>query len=210
MSPGGVSVDPSPPSQLDVDMAAIYEGGDNFLARAKFLSEQRAQYQVALANLRVGENARATLDEAKRQSDAAAADRQEAGAALEQARIDAAGIVQRANEQAGAIIGSAQATAGASITEASQVKADADTYARNKKADADAALKRASDSEAAAARARQATEGALKAHQDAQKAYEDAKANVHDRYEKLSEHMTSIQNFYEKEHINLIGILDGI
>lgn len=174
----GVSTEMGGPSQVDTDFRAIYEGGHNFLLRAQTLAQLKADQEIAFANLRVGQDARAALEDAQRKQTEAAAALDEANRTLAQAQQSAAETIQKAKEQAGEIINSAQIAAGATINESSVIKSDAETYARKAKAEADEVLRVAADTHSAAASANAAALAALGEHQDAKKAHEDGKAHA--------------------------------
>src|SRR5258708_39601333 len=133
VSASGVSVDVAPAlSQEELDFRAIYQGGENFLARAKALSDLKAQHDIAYANLRIGQDARAALDDAQRKQTEAASLRDQATTALEAATTTATDIVATANAQAAAIVAEAKSAAGAKSASASQIMVDANEYAATK------------------------------------------------------------------------------
>src|SRR5438445_13631069 len=50
----GVSVDTSPTPAVNIDMAAAYEGGGNFMARLQQLSDAKSAADAALVELNLG------------------------------------------------------------------------------------------------------------------------------------------------------------
>jgi hypothetical protein len=176
----GVSVDtgPAAPTPTDLDFRAIFEGGDNFMARAKMLSELRAQHDVAFATLKVGQDARKALDEAQKSKQDAGARLDQANRELAQAQATGAELVQKAKDQAADILKNAQDGARQIMEQAQRTKDDADWYAGDKRSAADTALRNARESEAATTAANQAAVAALKEHQDAKAAFQDAKAKA--------------------------------
>jgi colicin import membrane protein len=176
----GVSVDVAGPGPTpeELDFRAIYFGGENFGARAKALSDLKAQHDIAYARFRIGQDARAALDDAQNQLAAATIDRKEAGAALEAAITTAEDIVTKANEQASAILAEAKSAAGVASATASQTMLGANEYAAKKKASADAATKRSTDNEAETVRLKEAAQAALAVHQAAQATADQAKADA--------------------------------
>jgi hypothetical protein len=166
VSASGVSVDVAPgPSQEEQDFRAIYQGGENFLARAKALSDLKGQHELAYANLRVGQEARAALDAAQLKQSAANEALAKANATLESATQTATDIVAKAREEAATIVAEARTAASAISASASQTMLNANDYSSQKKSAADAALKRAADHEAETARLKADGQAALAAHQ---------------------------------------------
>jgi NADH dehydrogenase/NADH:ubiquinone oxidoreductase subunit G len=182
----GVSVDTGDqPQDLDF-MAAVSEGGENFLARARAIFELKAQQEVAYAKLRIGDDAQAALDDAHRKQSAAGSKLDQAIRALAQAEQTVAEMVETAREQASVIIANAKNAASAEIAEATKARIDADSYAAIKKIDADAALKRASETEAAAV-------AALEKHMAAKTAADLAKVEAESLSEALRRRVATLR-----------------
>src|SRR6266478_10205070 len=99
---GGVSVDVAGPGPTpeELDFRAIYQGGENFLARAKALSDLKAQHDIAYANLRIGQDARAALDDAVRKQSSANGALDKANTTLETATQTATELMGKAREEA--------------------------------------------------------------------------------------------------------------
>lgn len=172
----GVSVDTTaPPTQVDLDFRAIYEGGENFLARAQALANLRTQHDISYANLRVGQDARKALDDAQQNRDKAQAALDEAKATLASANQQAADMLQKARDQAAEIVKNAQDEAAALAESARSTKADADDYAAKKRRAADQSLKKAQDLEASSTVTRDELKNAVSAAQAEKAAYEDAR-----------------------------------
>jgi hypothetical protein len=176
----GVSVDVAGPGPTpeELDFRAIYQGGENFLARAKALSDLKAQHDAAYVNLRIGQDARAALDDGLRKQTEAASLHDQAATALEAATTTATDIVAKANDQAATILAEAKSAASAASASASQIMLDADNYATTKKATADAAAKRAAANEAETAKLKDAAQAALAAHQAARATADKSKADA--------------------------------
>src|SRR6266478_7998804 len=166
------------PTPEELDFRAIYQGGENFLARAKALSDLKAQNELAYANLRIGQDARAALDAAVLKQSSANGAIEKANATLEEATRTATELVGKAKEEAAAIVVEAKSTASATSASASKIMLDANEYVATKKATADAAAKRAAANEAATEKLKEAAQAALAAHQAALAVAGQAKADA--------------------------------
>jgi hypothetical protein len=84
----GVSiVGPAPKSIAEQDLEAAYAGGANFVTRVQALSDARTASEKALADLQLGRDAAAALEDAKQKQVAAEQALQEA--AIKDARLNA-------------------------------------------------------------------------------------------------------------------------
>lgn len=166
------------PTPEELDFRAIYQGGENFLARAKALSDLKAQHDIAYANLRIGQDARAALDDAVRKQSSANGALDKANTTLETATQTATELMGKAREEAAAIVAEAKSAASATSAAASQIMLDANGYATDKKATADAAANRAADNEAETVKLKEAAQAALDAHQAAIVVAGQAKADA--------------------------------
>jgi cell division septum initiation protein DivIVA len=100
VSTAGVSGTPRPPDDLQV----IYQGGENFLARAQALSERHREVENALAALNLGKSAQDAYNEA---TTAAAQAKKE----FADAKAKADALVKNAQKQAEDIVSKANAEA---------------------------------------------------------------------------------------------------
>jgi chromosome segregation ATPase len=112
-----VSIDtnPSPPSSVDPDWRAAFEGGDNFISRSQHLSQLKAQADAALAELKLAtsakeafDNATAALGDAERKQAEATALFEQANTVLKKAESDAADTVKAAQADAATLLAEAQ------------------------------------------------------------------------------------------------------
>ena len=82
------------------ELASIYEGGDNFLARMKAFSDQKSAIQQMLAELNFGRPAKAAYDDALAKQD-------QASKVLDDAKAAAAKLVSDAQDKASALVNDA-------------------------------------------------------------------------------------------------------
>jgi len=120
----GVSIDTSPPSQVDLAMQAAFERGTNFMTRLA-LADAKAAHDEALAELNLGKSAKAALDDAQRKQSDAQAKLDEADATLETAKQTAAETTARAEQTAAALVAKARSDADALTAEAARIHGDA-------------------------------------------------------------------------------------
>lgn len=140
VSAAGSSVGPGPES----DLSLIYTGGDNFLARMKALSDAQAASDAALAELRLGQTAKAALT--------AAQDKQaQAEFALKNANQKAAGIIEAAQASADGIIAAATQQAVQKKAEIAAASARHEDWLAKTKASAEADRAGATDAKKDAA-----------------------------------------------------------
>jgi vacuolar-type H+-ATPase subunit H len=142
----GVSADVKEPA--DDDLAAIYTGGENFMARMQAIAKLRDDQRAAYINLKVGIDAKTALDTAKAHQSDAEADRRKAAEELSAARAAARGIVDKARQEASRMLGEASRRSSEAQDRARTVIEGADRHledARNKAADVLAEAKAVSD-----------------------------------------------------------------
>jgi hypothetical protein len=95
----GVSIDsPSSPS-ADI-LTLVHTGGKEFLDRLSILATQKAASDKALADLNLGKDAKAAMDEAANLKNQAAIDRQAAAKELADARVQASRLSSEAADYA--------------------------------------------------------------------------------------------------------------
>jgi ribosomal protein L17 len=122
---------------VDGDLAAVYQGGENFLARAQMLSNMRAEADKAVKALKEGRDIDWTLDralEARKEADRLAAKAKET---LEAAVKQHDASVRDSNAEAHSLIQRATADAAVIAAGAEQAKADAARYVDQQRAKAE-------------------------------------------------------------------------
>jgi hypothetical protein len=170
----GISVSSPQPSELEL----IYQGGENFLARMKALSDQRAAHEKALRELNLGSDAKAAYDEAQKLKGDAQADRESAKNELLEAKKQAAALLDDARAHADDLKNKALISARSAEEKANQVKADAESYADAKKGEADDLVNKASSTHRQAKEKLSAVEAMQAEHLRAKSDYEAALAQV--------------------------------
>lgn len=153
----GISAGESP----ETDLALIYQGGENFLARMKALSDATARNDQALRALAIGNNVKAAFDTAAKKNEEAERLRRDAADALDTAKNKAAERIAAAERDAETIIAAAKtdaeriaAVAATNLRQAEATAAEAEllrVQTQTIKNDVSAQLARANAAEAAAA-----------------------------------------------------------
>ena len=119
---GSVSTDSDPKTQKLID---IMDGGENFVARMKMLTDQEKASNAADAKLRASQDMRGTLD--------AATDRlAKAEKTLVEARAKATEIMTQAREYAERVTTEAQARVGQMNAQATQLREEAKSLVKDK------------------------------------------------------------------------------
>jgi colicin import membrane protein len=147
----GVSVTEGNP--LDEDLSAIYQGGQNFLARMQAMSDRRAAAEHAVANMNLGHSVQAALADATTKQVSAAKLEADAKAIVDAARATAHDLSGKASEEANSLLTAAKAQVKALKDEAAAIKDAADKHSAETRTAADAALAHASGVKDAASRA---------------------------------------------------------
>jgi hypothetical protein len=185
----GISV--SSPQMSDLEL--IYQGGENFLARMKVLSDQYAAYQKALRELNLGSDAKAAYNDAQRLKGEAQFDRESAKNELLDAKKQAAALLGDATAQADDLKNKALISARSTEEKANQVKADAESYAAAKKGEADDLVDKASFTHRQAKEKLSAAEKMQAGHLQAKTEYESALAQVQQTQRDFEERATRVR-----------------
>lgn len=111
----GVSND----TDTNADLHAIYQGGDNFLARMKALTDQKSAIEKMLVELNLGRDARVAYDDAAKLQEQARSD-------LAHAKNESARILSAANQTAAKTLNEAREQSSVMLTEATAKHKDAD------------------------------------------------------------------------------------
>ena len=160
-------------TSVDADLKAVYQGGENFLARAQMLSNMRAQSEQALKDLNLGQAAVAAFKQAKADQAEAKKNRAEAQAILTAAQKRVEVILQDANDAAMRTMDRGRDEAAAIVNAANQTRAEAEREVTQWKQNA-AAQVEAANAQMAAANA--AKETAAREMDKAAAAKRDAEA----------------------------------
>jgi IgA-specific serine endopeptidase len=189
ISSGSISPTEDP---VPADLAAIYTGGSNFLARMQAMSSQKEAADAALAQLKLGNDVAAAHADAQKKQETAAKLHAEATSHLEgaktqaqttinDARAQAAAILDAANKNANGIVGGANKIGEQTLADVTRLKAEAETMHRSAKEK----LQNAADIETtakakmtAADTARVAAEAAKAQHDKVRTAYEEKMAKI--------------------------------
>ena len=122
------------------DLEVIYQGGDNFLARMKTMSELHSAVKKAYEDLQLGNDAVAAKKAAEDAYAVAADKLAAADKALKDALVAAEAKVAEARETGAQIVADGRATADAMKSEADQLRSAAIEYAAATKRHADDTL----------------------------------------------------------------------
>jgi cell division septum initiation protein DivIVA len=192
MVDGVSSADVSASHSVDEDLRVIYQGGENFLARMRAMSNQTAELRRAIEESGIGSNAKAAFEDAKTKQREAAlalaeATRRLAAASAEatrltnQARQDAAKVTSEAKARAAGTLRSAETAAAETRVTAESLKNQATVHHAEAKTVLD-------DAQAAKAKA-DATSAELQAAMLQTKQAEMSAAQMKDKYEGLLSHI---------------------
>lgn len=134
----GVSVDTGAPSPDQQDLAAIYTGGQNFLARMAAMSDAKAAAEKALADLNVGKLIKSNMDRAAAAAESAEKAEKEAKETLKAAQKQADTMLAEARQQVQAMQDDASQRAAKQLAEAQAAVEEATGYAKKLEQDAQA------------------------------------------------------------------------
>lgn len=184
ISPGG--------NQIPEEIQAIYQGGENFLARMKAMLDMRTSLEKARSDLNLGQEIVALRQQVSDDAKKSADDRAAAQDILNGAKEQAKSIVDQANAEAARIRQEMDAKILASGSAANNMKQEADRYVAKVKAEIDDAAKLAAklknevsakhaelSAAIEAAKAREAdAENAKASHDEAKSLYEQKVAQI--------------------------------
>lgn len=169
------------------DLALIYRGGDNFLARMKALSAAKDAHDRSFLELKIGADARSAFTEATAKRDEAEKLRAQAAETLRAAQEHRDQILSSAQKTADSVKAQAADEARDAAASATAMRADADKYAVSKKTAADRAVSAAEAMMAQAKEKALAAEQLAADHEKARQAADAAKTTAENTHAVLSD-----------------------
>ena len=173
ISSGSISPTEDP---VNADLAAIYKGGENFLARMQAMSSQKDAADAALAQLKLGNDVVAAQADAQAKQEAAAKLHENAKAVLDNANAQATATVIDAKTQAATILETANKKVSDTIGGANSIKEKILADVARLKAEAEAMFREAKEKLQNAADIETTTQAKMTAAETAKAAAETAKA----------------------------------
>lgn len=182
------------PSEVDKDLAAIYTGGENFLARMKVLRGAREAAEKALGDLALGNSIRSAVNSAERKQQESSVKLAQAEQAIAVASSEAEKLIAEARTEAKLLLDQTNEKSEELRADSIRAKAEAEEEiaklkkaAKDDRAQAASLRKAAEEAGAITNKAKAEAEAAAAEAEAAKKKYDDLTVKLQDKLDRWRE-----------------------